>query len=652
MPRTAPAVFALALIAACPAMAQEAPAGGNAVNNGAFAETYDAANLWNGVDHDGFLAGPTLRVVALDDQGNLSQSEDKLQTMPISVAVGDLNGDKLSDILSTDPLGYVRVYFNEGSPNDPKFGAGELSLPFLARPDGAPPWVPNFGDMASQEITDSLTGTDYNQWFYKWSTRRQVPRGFLAPGSRGMLDLWVGNYFGDILLIRNEGTPAVPAFGQPRDFASAIVPTTTDPNKRWGNIFAPAFGDVTGDAQAELLIGEGSYSANNVHLLANQGSVDRPVFDATKRSQIALGEGRQQLTPALVDVNGDGKIDVLVSDRAGRIAVHLHPQGWTPGREFPFSGFLSSAGGLTKDFGQSLQVGEGITTVAAADLNGDNLFDIVVGRVNGRIAWSPNRGTAAEPKFESPGDIRSSASAPPITKLPEKWLLDAGQTRGNFGGFISVVGSADDPAVGERERKVLRFGYQPLPNKLIKRPDVVFPGAPKFDLKVDETGDDNIFRLGTNWDRTHPEGATRRMREAPSNAYLIRQKVNPLAINKTYVLSFDLKGARVLKSSALLVYRANEKRGQDRLVRGERGAVNRQKADSINGEQMEAIGFTATGNWTTFTKDLRISFSKPEHREANKLSATSEAVLEIYCELSPPDGVLYIDNIKLEPKAD
>jgi hypothetical protein len=53
--------------------------------------------------------------------------------------------------------------------------------------------------------------------------------------------------------------------------------------------------DVTGDGQPELLIGEGSYSANNIHLLANQGAPDRPSFDAAKRTQIALGEGRQHV---------------------------------------------------------------------------------------------------------------------------------------------------------------------------------------------------------------------------------------------------------------------------------------------------------------------------------------------------------------------
>ena len=648
MPRRFPAVVAVLLASSLPAAAQDAVPSGNAVKNGAFAETYDAPNLWNGVDHDGFLAGPTVKVVALDGQGELSNAQDKRSVMPVGVTVGDLNGDKLPDILSTDPLGYVRIYLNEGSPNEPKFGAGELSLPFLARPDGKEPWMPNFGSWDDQRAETSF-GTDRNQWLYNWSRRRQVPRGFLAPGGRGLLDLWVGNYFGDILLIRNEGAPNAPAFSQPRDFTSVIVPTTEDPNKRWGNIFAPAFGDVTGDGQPELLIGEGSYSANNIHLLANQGPPDRPAFDANKRTQIALGEGRQQLTPALADVNGDGKTDVLVSDRAGRVAVHLRPADWKPGGEFPFSGYLSKTGGLTKDFGQSLQVGDGITTIAAADLNGDNLFDIVVGRPNGRIAWSPNRGSATEPKFEGPGDIRSSASAPPITKLPEKWIVDAGESRGNFGGFITVVSSAEDPSIGDRGRKVIRLGYQPLPNKVIKRPDFIFPGAAKFNMSEDETGRDNIFRLGTNWQEIVHDGATRRMREAPSNAYLIRQKVNSLAIGKNYTLSFDVKGSRVIKSSVLLGWRGFKKLGEDRLVRGERGAVQKQR-DVVSGSEVESAGFTASGNWSTFTKDFRIVFKKDP--PLNKEPATSEAILEIYCELSPPDGVLYIDNIKLEPKAE
>lgn len=641
-PRNIPLVLATILLWH-QAMAQTLPSAptGNAVKNGTFAETYDTANLWRGIDHDGFLAGHTSQVKALDDQGNISP-----QTMPVGVSIGDLNGDKLNDIVSADPLGYLRMYFNEGSANEPKFGAGEISLPFLARPDGSAPWMPNFGDMKDQKAYTSF-GTDYNQWLFQWSRRRQVPRPYLATGARGVPDLWVGNYFGEILFFRNEGTANSPAFGQPRDFNAAILPTMPDPKTRWGNIFSPAYADITGDGLPELLVAEGSYSANNVHFLANAGAADRPAFDAAKRTPIALGEGRQQLGVAIADANGDGKSDILVSDRAGRIAVHLRPSDWVPGREFPFSGYLSRGGGLNKAFDQSLPFGDGITTVAAGDMNGDNLFDIVVGRTNGRIAWSANRGTATEPKFEAPAEIKSSAQAAAISRLPEKWLVDAGQSRGNFGGYITVVSGADDPSVSDRGRKVVRLGFEPLPNKIIKRPDAIFPGTPKLNMAFDETGLDNIFRLGLNFDDFVPDGATRRMREAPSNAYLLRQKINPMAIGKTYTLSFDVKGSRAANGRVLLGWRGFKKLAEDKIVRGERGAVERRR-EVISGTEVETADFSISGSWSTVSKEFRIAFKKDP--ALNKEPATSEAILEIYCELAPPDSVVYIDNVKLEPK--
>ena len=55
-----------------------------------------------------------------------------------------------------------------------------------------------------------------------------------------------------------------------------------DSRKRWGNVFAPCTWDWNADGKEDLLLGEGSYSANNIHLLINQGSGARPAFDESK----------------------------------------------------------------------------------------------------------------------------------------------------------------------------------------------------------------------------------------------------------------------------------------------------------------------------------------------------------------------------------
>jgi len=72
-----------------------------------------------------------------------------------------------------------------------------------------------------------------------------------------------------------------------------------------------------------------------------------------------LGEGREQLTPSIVDFNGDGKLDVIVADRLARLAVHLQPQNWKPTDPMPFSGFVGKGGGLTQDASAALELGDG-----------------------------------------------------------------------------------------------------------------------------------------------------------------------------------------------------------------------------------------------------------------------------------------------------
>lgn len=606
------------------------PRASNPVRNGSFDETYDEPNLWYGVSPDGILGVPVAFMPVLTPGGTIGN-----QALSPGVAVADLNGDGLPDIVTTDGFGYVRVYFNQGSAQEPKFGTAELSLPWLAAADGDPPWMP-------PELSQTQEN-EYGQWLNRWSQRRRAPRASVADATgNGLPDLVVGNYFGDVLLFPNQGSAGAPSFRQPQPFASALVPTMKDPNHRWGNVFAPMLFDWTGNGLPDLLIGEGSYSANNIHLFVNQGGPGRPTFTEDQRQALALGAGRQQLTPAVADINGNGRPDILVADRSGRVAVHLNDGSWSfdprDPKELPFAGFIGRDGGFTEDQGAALVVGEGITSIAAADLNGDELVDLVFGRSNGQFAWARNQGTREEPRFSEVTELRGEAQDPRIFRLPSGWDTEFGWRRGNFLAYASCVSSAEDGTADPRSgSRVLKFGYLPSLNRIVPRPTATFPAARGFSLVGRDLGEDHILRSSSE----------ARARGGPANLFILRQTGLKLEIGKTYTLSFDVKGSQVSSGGAVLVWRGFKQLGEDRITRGARGAVQRQR-NAISDTKVENFNFNVGANWTTVSRDFRISFDR--ERELNREKETSEVALEISAQLAPPNGVLYIDNVRLDIK--
>jgi hypothetical protein len=605
------------------AQAPPTPAGPkDAIRNGGFERTLQAPNLWSGVDKDGFLAGFRGLLPVLNASGGIAETP-----MPVGVAVGDLKGDGLPDILSSDPLGYVRIYFNSGSKEQPKFTRGELSLPWLASGEGDPPWTPPMLG-GEQEV---------GGWNQKWAKRRQGVRASLADLSgSGKLDLVAGNYFGDIFVIRNNGSAQVPQFAQPPSVAKAAVPTMKDPLHRWGNVFAPVMHDWDGDNKPDLLVGEGSYSANNIHLFLNQGSAATPTFNEDKRQALALGEGRQQLTPALADVNGDGKEDIVVADREGRVTAYIRPAAWKFGDSISPTGFLSKSGGVTPDEGQALALGSGIHTIATGDMNGDGLFDLVIGKSNGRIAWAANKGTKEAPKFEVPADLTGDKPMPAAWQLPSQWDVDAGASRGNFLAYANSVAAQDDATAQPVEgTRALKFGYAAPNDPSLPVPRLDMPATRGFDRRGEQENSNPLFRAS----------AEQRGTGAPSNYFVLRQPLQ-LEIGKTYKLSFQAKGNKVANASYTVGWRGFKQLGEDRIVRGERGAVDKKINAIYDGDQQSAE-FRPSGNWSTVSKDFKILFKK--ERDLNKEKLTSEGILEISFELAAPDGFLYLDDIKLLP---
>ncbi len=420
----------------------------------------------------------------------------------------------------------------------------------------------------------------------------------------------------------------MPRFAQPPSVAKAVIPTAKDPLRRWGNVFAPLMHDWDGDNKPDLLVGEGSYSANNVHLFLNQGSATSPVFNEEKRHPLALGEGRQQLTPTLADANGDGKLDLLVSDRKGLVTAYLRPDNWKFQDSISPSGFLAKNGGFTDDAGQALEFGKGITTIAAGDMNGDGLFDLIVGNgSNGRISMALNKGTKEASKFEKPADLTGQKPQPPVWQLPSQWEIKTAVLSD-----ANCVSAEEDPGAQPTEgTRALKFSFTAAPEDL--RKSVNSPGSKEF-------------RFG-EYNQTHffyDMPLSQRLLGAPGGTFMMQQPIQ-LQTGQTYTLSLRHKGSGVVRAHLFVGWWGLLDR-EDRLVRGERGAVTKIHND-VHEHDAISQAFRPGASWSNLEEKLTVRF---KDRELRDVPTTHKATLIIAFELTAPDGFLYLDDIKLVPQ--
>ncbi len=599
-PRSILGLAALLASTSLQAQATKAPEK-NFVSNGSFESSFKRENIWDGVDSAGYFSGERGSVPILTQSGALRDS-----SMPISVGVADMNSDGLQDIVTMDVLSYVRIFFNSGTPQEPKFTIGELAGIFVSRtPRGDP----------------LMAGADGDAWQDVRTATRMFPSEIMRNGKKNLI---VGNYAGEILLIPNEGSAQTPDFKQPADIGRIAIPTMKDSNDKWGNVFAPATFDWNGDGKEDLLIGEGSYSANNIHLLINQGSPARPVFDENNRHVIAFGDGLEQLTPTVVDYNGDGNADILVAERSGKIAVYLNngekPKLGEKPSELPFTSFISGASGSSPlSFG-------GICTVSTGDLNGDGLFDLVVGKTNGRVAMALNTGTKTEPKFASPTDLKGDTGTAPFA-VPSGWSVDYGLKRGNFYGYVTVVKAEDDKDAQPADGKaVLKAGYMPSPNKIMAPPRTFTQGFGKW----------SADSVGFQTSQTSLDAS------APARFFLLRQDGRSrLNFGKKYTLSFKVKG-RFNDGKAVIGWVGYKKLSEARVKStGDRGAASIQRNEARE-EASESVKFSSGAGWVEVKKDFRATLKNKDLQDLKTVTADLNIAFSI-----PEGGVAYFDDVKI-----
>ncbi len=268
-------------------------------------------------------------------------------------ADGDLDKDIVMGDITCDRLIYVQ---NGGSSSSPHFNDTSSVYPNFHNNNTVPVRINNFPcayfeDVDGDHVNDLLVspntfGSDnFNSlWYYHNTSAANgtvnfsfVKKNFLQDemievGQNsfpvvfdydldGKKDLLIGNYgyylnkslSARLTLYRNIGTNAQPSFSLiSRDYGSLSAQGL--------NFAIPTVGDIDGDGDLDICIGT---STGQVHWLENTAGPSNPCnFSVFKNNPFQFTANTAIAAPQLFDLDEDGKLDLLIGNKRGRISYY------------------------------------------------------------------------------------------------------------------------------------------------------------------------------------------------------------------------------------------------------------------------------------------------------------------------------------------
>ena len=371
-------------------------------------------------------------------------------TGQLAPALADLDGDADLDLVLGSERAYLRYLENVGDAAAPSFvdasdaagapfGSG-LVAAFGADAAGAYECPsPSFADFDGDGDLDMVLGaSNGNLHYYVNEGNATAPRlvesdavvfsesvGAVSAAAAadvdgdGDVDVLLGEMMPYVNLARNVGSRYEPYFERPDD--------ADEPLNNWAAATAyddltqayaaPAVGDLDGDGLPDVLVG----SVDGLVALylttvseAHYGETWEDLQADSPTLGVAFDWG---VYPRLVDADGDGDLDVVLSSAYGGAVYLLENDGGAASPHFALHGD-GGANAAADAF-----AGREHMALAVGDVDGDGAFDVAFGDGSGAVAFFYNRGSADAFRFDF-GDPDLVVDAPDGLTLAKPELGD------------------------------------------------------------------------------------------------------------------------------------------------------------------------------------------------------------------------------------
>ncbi|PAP77590.1 FG-GAP-like repeat-containing protein [Rubrivirga marina] len=391
-----------------------------------------------------------------------------------AIAIEDLTGDGAPELFWGDFFAPSLFYFlNEGTPADPQLALASERFPVGQPLTSGGYNAPTYGDTDRDGDSDLVVGVQRGLCFQSQTAvsnliyfenagtseapdlRVQTDRLIesLDLGSRSTAALVDLENDGDLdLVLANETDPDDTSRAnlvRYENVGTASAPALERADDDWLELaydygaYAPAFGDLDGDGDLDLLVGgfNGRFA-----LLENTGSTFEVVDERFQNVDVG-----QYARGTLGDLDGDGDLDLIGGASSGRIRLYRNVGS---GSEVVFQ-TESNGTPVAEDAAFQLEIGlpdrvDADTAPALGDLDGDGDLDLLLGTASGELLVYQNVGSTSAPRFQPAEPIPSGRrrTTPALGDLdgdgrPE---IVAGTSSGGFLFWRASQGTWREPA--------------------------------------------------------------------------------------------------------------------------------------------------------------------------------------------------------------